>query len=129
MQKIARREDWKAVAMPACRETIPFRRSYSLEEFARLQVGDIPRSMDDKWFIYYEDPHLFLHRSWTGFCNYVVRFERSGTRIVCDSAEVNRDREQYDSPGVEYDAQRLATVLDSRARPRQQPESSLDIEL
>lgn len=22
--------------------------------------------MEDKWFIYYEEPHLFLHRSWTG---------------------------------------------------------------
>jgi len=22
--------------------------------------------MEDKWFIYYGEPHLFLHRSWTG---------------------------------------------------------------
>jgi hypothetical protein len=22
--------------------------------------------MDDKWFIYFEEPYLFLHRSWTG---------------------------------------------------------------
>jgi hypothetical protein len=22
--------------------------------------------MEDKWFIYYDEPHLFLHRSWSG---------------------------------------------------------------
>jgi hypothetical protein len=22
--------------------------------------------MEDKWFIYYEEPHLYLHRSWSG---------------------------------------------------------------
>lgn len=39
---------------------------FNSEQFARLKVGHIPRGMDDKWFIYYEEPHLFLHRSWTG---------------------------------------------------------------
>lgn len=30
--------------------------------------------MEDKWFIYYEEPHLFLHRSWTGEPVYRLTF-------------------------------------------------------
>lgn len=38
----------------------------SAADAATLQQGCIPRSMDDKWFVYFEAPHLYLHRSWTG---------------------------------------------------------------
>ena len=31
-----------------------------------MQDGLIPQVMEDKWFIYYEEPCLFFHRSWTG---------------------------------------------------------------
>jgi hypothetical protein len=30
------------------------------EQFARLKTGFIPQEMEDKWFIYYEEPHLFV---------------------------------------------------------------------
>src|SRR6516225_2854778 len=39
--------------------------------------------MEDKWFIYYEEPHLFLHRSWTGLPVY-----RLTLKNVSDGAEV-----------------------------------------
>ena len=45
---------------------IPYDAIFSAEEFTRLTKGVIPRSMDDKWLISYEDPHLFFYRSWTG---------------------------------------------------------------
>ena len=45
---------------------IPYQATFSSEQFLRLKMGLVPRVMEDKWFIYYEDPHLFLHRSWTG---------------------------------------------------------------
>jgi len=45
---------------------IRYRAVFSVEQFARLKIGLIPQVMEDKWFIYYEPPHLFLHRSWTG---------------------------------------------------------------
>ena len=31
-----------------------------------LKTGLVPKEMEDKWFIYYEHPRLFFHRSWTG---------------------------------------------------------------
>jgi len=45
---------------------IPYKAVFSEEQFARLKLGLVPRQMEDKWFIYYEEPHLFFHRSWTG---------------------------------------------------------------
>jgi len=36
------------------------------DQFARIRAGLVPRQMEDKWFIFYEDPHVFFHRSWTG---------------------------------------------------------------
>lgn len=39
--------------------------------------------MEDKWFIYYEEPHLFFHRSWTGepFYKLTLRKTPEGFRV------------------------------------------------
>jgi hypothetical protein len=50
---------------------VPFTAKYSHEEYARLQEGLIPKAMEDKWFIYFDEPHLFLHRR--------VRRQRAGS--------------------------------------------------
>lgn len=31
-----------------------------------IRAGLIPKEMEDKWFVYFEEPFLYLHRSWTG---------------------------------------------------------------
>ncbi len=49
---------------------ISYHATFNSEQFARLQSGLIPQEMEDKWFIYYDEPHLFLHRSWTGQAAY-----------------------------------------------------------
>lgn len=46
--------------------SLPYHAIFTDEQFARLKQGLIPRAMEDKWFIYYEEPYLFFHRSWTG---------------------------------------------------------------
>lgn len=50
------------------KEGVPlgFRATFDHGQFARLREGFVPQQMEDKWFIYYEEPHLFFHRSWTG---------------------------------------------------------------
>jgi hypothetical protein len=53
--------------------SVPFTARYSHEEYARLQEGLIPKAMEDKWFIYFDEPHFFLHRSWTGQPVYRVK--------------------------------------------------------
>jgi len=40
--------------------------SFSHEQYLKLQKGLIPKAMEDKWFIYFEEDCLYFHRSWTG---------------------------------------------------------------
>ena len=59
-------------------EKIPLDLDVKEEEFASVENGVVPKEMEDKWFIYYEEPFLFLHRSWTGQPVYKVEFEKTG---------------------------------------------------
>lgn len=96
----ATRDDWKKTKpMPAACDAISLDRTYTPSEFAILKEGHIPTRMEDKWFAYYEEPFLYLHRSWSGVCIYQVRFEPvcQGSRVV--EVLVNRDAEQY--PGTD----------------------------
>jgi hypothetical protein len=60
--------------LPESRADLSFAESYTAGEFERIKRGVIPREMEDKWFVFYEEPWLYFHRSWTGACIYAVRF-------------------------------------------------------
>jgi hypothetical protein len=81
--------------------TLPYQAAFDSEQFARLKEGFIPQEMEDKWFIYYEEPHLFFHRSWTGRAIY-----RLALRSVQRGAEVTEallSVRQTQTPGVSFD--------------------------
>jgi len=111
----AKREDWNAIPLPAARQALEIDRRYSPEEFARVSEGRIPREMEDKWFVFYEEPWLYLHRSWTGFCVFQVRFEREPEGVRIAEALANRDPEQYRVTDATRDAQLLSTMIDGYA--------------
>lgn len=58
-------ESWKREPFKEC-VPIPYHAAFDAEQFSRLQSGLVPRSMEDKWFVYYGGRELFFHRSWTG---------------------------------------------------------------
>lgn len=90
-------------------------RSYDVNEFDQIAMGQIPVVMEDHWFIYYEKPWLHLHRSWTGLCVFEVRFERVMDRYDVVEALVNRDPEQYRSENDQNDALLLCILMDGLA--------------
>jgi hypothetical protein len=45
---------------------IPYQATFNAMQFARLRMGLVPQEMEDKWFIYFDEPYLCVHRSWTG---------------------------------------------------------------
>ncbi|HLJ87791.1 MAG TPA: hypothetical protein VKZ53_13280 [Candidatus Angelobacter sp.] len=55
---------------------VPYQATFDAEQFSRLKDGLIPKQMEDKWFIYYEEPYLFFHRGWTGQPVYRVKLQR-----------------------------------------------------
>ena len=108
----ASRGDWKTTPLPAARATLTCDRSYSADEFERLKEGHVPEEMEDKWFAFYEEPWLYLHRSWTGFGIFQVRFEPTGKGARVAEAMVSRDPEQYASTDDISDSLLLALLLD-----------------
>ncbi len=77
-----------------------------------IRRGLVPEQMEDKWFIYWKDDALFFHRSWTGFCIYVVRFAAKGDSFGMTEADVNRDTEQYEEASDERDAEMISYLVD-----------------
>ncbi|MDF5707000.1 MAG: hypothetical protein PUP90_04770 [Nostoc sp. S4] len=108
---IAKRDDWKTEPMPSV-SRITVEKLYSKEEFDRIAAGIIPQQMEDKWFIFYEAPWLYLHRSWTGFCIFKVRFEIVGESFKIAQVEVNRNPAEYSNTDAQCDVSLLETLLD-----------------
>jgi hypothetical protein len=82
--------------------------SFNAEEFALLKDGLIPEEMEDKWFIYYEEPHLFFHRSWTGLPVYRVTLqsEAAGGATAIEALWSKEDT-QPSATNQDYEAQVL----------------------
>ena len=68
--------------------------------------------MEDKWFIYWKNDGLFFHRSWTGYCIYVVRFVAKADNFMMIEADVNRDPEQYNETNDENDIEMISCLVD-----------------
>ena len=98
-----KRNDWKALDMPAQHESFVFRRPFTDHQMKILRAGHIPQEMEDKWFWYMEGDTLYAHRSWTGICIYRVDFRPDHRHLVT----VNRDPEQYACASLEEDAEKL----------------------
>jgi hypothetical protein len=111
----ASRNDWKTTPLPAQRQAINLDRTYAAAEFTRLQQGHVPLDMDDRWFVFYEEPWLYLHRSWTGFCVYQVRFEPTTDEVRCAESLVNRESRQYRMTDDDRDVLFLKFLLDGYA--------------
>lgn len=111
--RTARPDDWTTLPLPEKSRFIQLDRVFNREQVSMLRLGVVPEEMEDKWFIYWLGNSLYFHRSWTGFCIYVVELalaDDGSARIV--SVLVNRDREQYSSVGDEQDAEVLETIID-----------------
>lgn len=83
--------------MPELHRVLPMSERYRESKKHYIRHGYTPNDMSDRWFCYAVDAQtLRLHRSWTGFCIFEVRFRASG----CGEWElyevvVNCDPEQY----------------------------------
>jgi hypothetical protein len=110
----ATRASWQIRPLPATRAPLRYERSFTPDEHARVVLGLVPRLVDDKWFIYFEQDWLYLHRASTGVCIYGVRLgpaPEKGASVV-EEAWVNRTREEYTRTDDEYDARLLSFLVD-----------------
>ena len=115
---MAKKADWKTSPLPAKRVKLAFNRAFSNEERDRIKAGLIPKEMEDKWFIYFEDDTLYLHRSWTGFCIYQICFAQDEKGFHALSVEVNRDPEQYRETDNKLELQILKRLIELTTSPK-----------
>jgi CubicO group peptidase (beta-lactamase class C family) len=73
----ARREMFKLTPCDGPFVEIPYREAFTADEFAKLRAGLVPEAMEDKWLAFFEEPFLYLHRSWTGDLQYRIRFDQA----------------------------------------------------
>ena len=73
----ATRTSWKWEPFKEC-VLIPYHAAFDPEQVSRLREGLIPRTVEDKWFIFHEESQLFFHRSWTGQPVYRFTFTTLG---------------------------------------------------
>ncbi|QEI08906.1 NUDIX domain-containing protein [Pigmentiphaga aceris] len=119
---IASREDWKTRPMPALRRSISIPRNIGHEfdetDMADIRCGLLPKEMEDKWFVYYEDGVLYLHRSWTGNCIYRVNFAQFADGWRATAVDINMHPRQHNMADATSEAglARLFTWLDMLCR-------------
>jgi hypothetical protein len=120
--KTATRESWNNVKpMPEKRGRLPYARTFDAKEHARVVRGLVPAEMEDKWFVFYEAPWLWFHRSWTGIAIYGVKLRPEGEGSAVEEAWANRAPEEYRETEDAHDAQILAFLVDRLLLGREVP--------
>ena len=112
MKKIVKQSDWRNAPLPEKRTIIHLDRAYSSEEMEIIRKGVLPEEMEDRWFVYWQNDRLYFHRSWTGFCIFVVHFKPENDCYRIADVDVNRDEEQYNSLGDEEDKESILQLFD-----------------
>jgi hypothetical protein len=110
--EVATRSSWQIRPLPEERATLPFERRFTKDEHARLVLGLVPAQMEDKWFIFFEEGWLYLHRSATGACIYGVHLALDGDESVVKEAWVSRKPDEYTRTDDAYDERLLAFLVD-----------------
>lgn len=117
MDKPATRDSWDIIDMPDERRAIPLAMVFSSDEFEKIRRGFVPEDMDDRWFVYFKDGRLHLHRSWTGHEIFQIRIVLMGEKYQVVEAWANRDPNQYsveDTPEqAEADADTAGQIIRS----------------
>lgn len=113
MLRQAKKTDWTIESLPSKRTSIVLDRHFSSDEIKLIQAGFVPEEMGQKWFLFWEDGRLFCHRSWSGFCVYIVHFVADGDSWKMVRADVNRDPEQYTATDDDYDATNISGLIDN----------------
>jgi hypothetical protein len=71
--RAATRDSWKTLPYDGSYRSFPCAEVFTAEECHRLRQGLVPEVMEDKWFVFFEDPFVYFHRSWTGELAYRLR--------------------------------------------------------
>lgn len=74
-EKSAQRCDWRIKPLSDNYVKFNIQLALSAEQIYTLKHGFIPTSMEQKWFVFYENNKLHFYRSWSGRCIFTVKID------------------------------------------------------
>lgn len=98
---------------PGSMDPLPYDDRFTETEMRRLRLGVVPDDMGEKWFIYCEGDTLNFHRSWTGYCIYIVRVTADGPAWTVREAWVTADPRLYGRSTDGYECAILRVLIRS----------------
>lgn len=109
MSKPITTNSWRHLPMPAQNAQFTLEKEISFKDYEILKRGYLPQSPADQWFTYFENNQLYINRSNSGFCIYIINLlpEERFLRVT-----VNRDPKQYVITDIEQDKFLLNDLLD-----------------
>lgn len=88
--KAATKNDWPDLQpMPPSYEDLKIELHFNGSHMRNLRRGFVPDDQDQKWFLYFEDNILHIHRSWTGLKMYEVVFDDDDEDGVARRVRIN----------------------------------------
>ena len=107
---VAKKSDWKAQEFSKP-HSVKANFRISDNNFARIRHGLLPEEMEDKWFSYYDDGRIHLHRSWTGAKIYEAAVYKGEGCYAISEIIVERDAELYSSTDDSEDVRSFNFLL------------------
>lgn len=98
--------------MPGRTLSVRIDTEYGPFESFLIAKGFRPLEMEDKWFIYLAQGHLYVRRSWTGNLIYRVSTAWRGQSLYLDQAIVNIDPSQTSASTPDYHRQMVLYLVD-----------------
>lgn len=100
---------WHHLPMPPENAHFILEKEISFKNYEILKRGYLPQTPADQWFTYFENDKLYINRSVSGFCIYIVNLlpEERFMHVI-----VNRNPRQYVITDVEQDKFLLNDLLD-----------------
>jgi hypothetical protein len=104
---------------PKLRERIPFKRTFTEQEFEALSNAPLPETMDRRWHSVVKGEWLHLIRTWTGFCIFKFRVRTESPHDVIETW-ASRDRGQYNHPRPEEEIKMMNAAIEAIVRETRQ---------
>lgn len=110
MRETATRSTWKNIPIDKP-VRIEISMSFTEKQFSLLKTGLIPRQMEDKWFVFFEDDWLYFHRSWTGHEIYRANIIRNGEGYAIREFLAERNTEKYSNEDPAIDIENFSFII------------------
>jgi len=109
----ATKESWKTFDMPKDKIDLSINHKYSKEEYNKIKQRFIPKIMEEKWFIYFENNKLYFHRSWTGLCVYELKFYKENEKYIISEGYLNGEiADQGNIKGLKDEVNTVLTLIE-----------------